>query len=130
MPNPAIIEILDRIRPLVKISELERLCRLPKNSIRKHYNHRDGMPNGRALPSYYYSHIIRGLCSIFGTIHHNGWELTASWDCELTFARCWVRNLEIIDFNEATEGPSAIFEYHVAESRIRLEDLDLVTWEA
>lgn len=63
---------LDQIRPLINAKALERLAKVPANTLGKHYRWVDQKPNGQRCAVAHYAAILKTLAEIFGAVVIDG----------------------------------------------------------
>ena len=117
-------KFLDRIRPLVNASGLEKAASLPGNTLGKHYRHADGKTNGQACHPKHFPAIVRALCATFGVIEIDGWRISVDPDGQAIFAATAIPDREV----EIIETEDGVFEYLQPEYREVYDDHDFINY--
>jgi hypothetical protein len=112
-------DLLNKIRPLINASGLEKAAKLPKNALGKHYRWADGKPNGQACHQKHFPAIVRALCAVFGVIEIDGWRITCDPESPAIFAIRPIPNREA----ETVEVDGG-FQYLHPEWRQVYDDFD------
>lgn len=115
-------EFLVQIRPIINARGLEKVARIPKNTLGKHYRWVDQKPDGRPINPDHAPGIVRAICAMFGTIDLDGWRITCDPEGPAIFAIRPISGREA-ETVELTEGN---FEYLQPEWRHVYDDFDFV----
>jgi hypothetical protein len=117
-------DLLNKIRPLINASGLEKAAKLPKNALGKHYRWADGKDQGRAISIEHGPNIVRALCATFGTIEIDGWNIQARWDEPGIIAYRAIPDRKV----KSKEVEKGLFEYNVPQHRELYDDFDFSTY--
>lgn len=116
-------DFLQKIRPLVNASGLEKAASLPANTLGKHYRHADGKPNGQPCHPKHFPAIVRALCEVFGVVEIDGCRISCAPNGPAIFA------IKPIPGSEAeTVEVDGTFEYLQPEWRQVYDDFDFATY--